>query len=1091
MFMRTALTLATLLACSLSLNAQTMKEWDNVSITNVNRETAHTLSISHATESGARGGDDAASEYYATLDGVWKFRWVSDPSKVPSGFYADNFNAGAWDNIDVPATWQVYGLRHNKSWDKPLYCNTLYPFSYDEQTWSVMASRPGWFTYNDNMKNPVGCYRRTFDVPATWEGRDVYVRFNGAGHGYYVWVNGTFVGYAEDSYLPSEFKITDAVRFGGENNISVQVYRFTSGSFLECQDYWRLTGITRDVFIWSAPKTQLRDFFFKTTSLADDNTSARAEVAVTVEGPDRSGATVEARIMDGTTELARVEATTKANGTASIDFGAVTGITPWSAELPRLYDLVLTLKHAGQTTDLRSCRVGFRTVATRKDGAILVNGNPIIIHGVNRHSFSTEGGRTITREEVEAEIRLMKQLNINAVRTSHYPNNPYFYDLCDKYGLYVLSEADVECHGNMGLSHVEAFKKPMVERSENMVRWLRNHACICLWSAGNESGNGNNFQAVMKAIKALDDTRLTHYEGNSTWSDVTSTMYASYGSIEDIGKERLRDYQGGKTVRPHVQCENTHAMGNSMGNQREMFDLYEKYPALAGEFIWDWKDQGLRTNVPGKTNESYWAYGGDFGDAPNDGNFCCNGVVLPDLTLSAKAYNVKKIYQPLDFAMKDSTTYTFKLHSKLAQRQLDDLNVSYTVTEDGIEVQSGTIDGVSLSPDATMDVQLPGIAALLTKPEAEYFIRFSARLKEATLWAEAGYEVANESMRLRRALSRQLYSPTTNGVLTVEQPSTGKIIVTGEHFSASFAAGVLDSYTYNEQKLIDKPLLFNAFRVPTDNDGRQADGWEKNGLRNLTKTAGNWEIDDSDAASGSVCLSIKNTYKGKNNTAFTTIMRYCILSDGAIIVSSVIVPAVKGAILPKMGYKLEMPGGFENMNWLGRGPWDSYVDRKESCHVGIYSSTVDEQWTEFCKPQEMGNKEEVRWMAIRNNDGVGLQFVAPQLMATSVAHWRTSSMYDNNGNRLRHPYEVKQINNTVICLDAVTRALGNASCGPDVLDKYELRSSTTNFSFLILPLDHQLSNEELAARARVTTGICEPVTITQQQANISYFLSMT
>ncbi len=1080
--------LATLSVCAATLGAQTMKEWDDVSVTSVNREQAHALPISCQDEGTLRGGDIAASDYHASLNGTWKFRWVTEPSKVPARFFADDFNASAWDDIDVPSAWQVYGIRHNKAWDKPLYCNTSYPFTYNDQTWSVMASRPGWFTYNDNMKNPVGCYRRTFSVPEAWQGREVYVRFNGAGHGYYVWVNGHFAGYAEDSYLPSEFKITDFVRYGGENNISVEVLRFTSGSFLECQDYWRLTGITRDVFVWSAPRTQLRDFFFKTTSLADANTAARAEVAVWVEGAQRSGTTVEARIMDGATEKARAEQTIGADGKARLDFGVVAGITPWSAEEPRLYDLVLTLRQGTAVTDMRGCRVGFKTVEARRDGAILVNGNPIIIHGVNRHSFSTEGGRTITREEVEAEIRLMKRLNINAVRTSHYPNNPYFYDLCDEYGLYVLSEADVECHGNMGLSHVEAFKKPMVERSQNMVRWLRNHTCICLWSAGNESGNGRNFEAVMQAIKALDDTRLTHYEGNSEWSDVTSTMYGSYGTIESIGRDRLRDYQAGQTVRPHVQCENTHAMGNSMGNQREMFNLYEKYPALAGEFIWDWKDQGL--TVRGGTNGDYWAYGGDFGDAPNDGDFCCNGVVLPDLTLSAKSYNVKKIYQPLDFFMKDSLNATFTLQSKLAQRQLDFLDVSYVITEDGIAVNSGNIDGVSLSPGAKMEVQVPAVAALMTKPDAEYFIRFSARLRQATPWAEAGFEVANENLRLRKALERKPYAMADvtaadgGALLTVTQPSAGRIVVRGAHFEATFAAGVLDNYSYDGQKLIDKPLLFNAFRVPTSNDGRQSGSWENAGLRSLTKSAGTWVVDDSEAAQGTVRLTITNTYKGKGATAFATTMTYRILADGTIAVSTLTDPAVKGAVLPRMGFKLEMPEGFEKMTWFGRGPWDSYADRKESSLVGIYESTVAEQWTNFVKPQEMGNKEEVRWLALRDDSGLGLQFVAPGLMAASAAHWRTASMYNGN-DRLRHPCDVKQVKNTIVNLDAAMRALGNASCGPDVLDKYELRSATTSFAFLIMPVSKELTIDDLTERARITTGICEPVGVTLKSGTVT------
>ena len=1071
------LCMLTAFAGSTSVFGQTLKEWDDVSITNVNRETAHTLSIPFVSEDAVSANDMEASPFFFSLDGVWKFRWVSDPSKVPAAFYAENYNTAAWDNIDVPSAWQVYGIRHGKSWDKPLYCNVAYPFSYDQNTYSVMADRPSWFTYNSSMKNPVGCYRRTFATPAGWDGREVYVRFNGAGHGYYVWVNGHFAGYAEDSYLPSEFKVTDYLKPAGqENSISVQVFRFTSGSFIECQDYWRLTGITRDVFLWSAPKSQIRDYFFKTTALAAANTVATSEVSVTLEGEALAAGHIEAKIMKDGQVVATAEADATRSATYRLSFGRVSGIEPWSAEQPTLYDLVLTLKNGDQVVDIRGGKVGFRTVGVRKDGALTINGNRIIIHGVNRHDFSTMGGRTITREEVEAEIQLMKRLNINAIRTSHYPNNPYFYDLCDEYGIYVLAEADVECHANTGLSHVELFRRPMVERSENLVRWMRNHVCIFMWSAGNESGNGNNFQSVMTAIRQLDDTRLRHYEGNSTWSDVTSTMYASYGTIEGIGADRLRQYQNGQQPQPHIQCENTHAMGNSMGNQREMFNLYEKYPALTGEFIWDWKDQGLTAQVPGKADEYYWAYGGDFGDNPNDGNFCCNGVVLPDLTPSSKSFNVKKIYQPLDFAVKNLATRTFTLKSKLAQRTLNDLDVTYTILEDGIEVANGTIDNVALAPGATRDVTLPAYNITM-KDDCEYYIRFSACQKEATLWAEAGYEVANDAFCLRQPISKPVYKSAVKGGLDVVQAAS-IVRVTGKNFRAVFSLGTLSSYTYNGVTLINQPLLLNAFRVPTDNDGRHAQEWDNMGLRNLTKTPGKWTIEQDEADSTSVTLSITNTYRGSGSTAFTTVMRYNVMADGTIVVSSIIDPAVKGALLPKLGYKLEMVRGYEQFTWYGRGPWDSYPDRKESCLVGLYDSTVDAQWTPFVKPQETGNKEEVRWMALRNDQGRGLLFVSPQTMSASVAHWRAADVYTDRNNRKKHPYEMTTIASTVVCLDAYTRALGNASCGPDVLSQYERYAATTNFGFIIMPIGEPMSNEQLAAKARVASNVCEPVSIT-------------
>ncbi len=1040
-------------------SAQTMTEWDDVTTTSVNREDAHMLALPETQQS---------------LNGTWKFRWVALPSQRPTTFYAADFDDSNWDDIEVPSSWQVYGVRHNKAWDKPLYVNTSYPFTYDSN-YSVMADRPSDWTYNNAMKNPVGSYRRTFSVPASWKGRDVFVRFNGAGHGYYVWVNGQFAGYAEDSYLPSEFRISDFVKPGEENVIAVQVYRFTSGSFLECQDYWRLTGITRDVILWSADKTHIHDYFFRTTELTADNTEAKALIDITVSRPTDGLDCTVAIYDNGSLVASGSKPLTTTTGSIPL---TATGIEAWSAEYPRLYDMTVELKRDDVTIDRREQKIGFRTVGVRDDGALTINGNAIIIHGVDRHDFSEEGGRTITREETEQEIRLMKRLNINAVRTSHYPNNPFFYELCDEYGIYVLSEADVECHGNTGLSSVELFRKPMVERNERMVRTLRNHTCIFMWSAGNESGGGSNFQTVMQTIKRLDPTRLTHYEGNSTWSDVTSTMYASYNSIRSTGEERLSQYRSGQKPRPHVQCENTHAMGNAMGNQREYFNLYEKYPALAGEFIWDWKDQGLKMPVGGSTSETYWAYGGDFGDRPNDGNFCCNGVVFPDLTFSAKALNVKKIYQPLDFHEVKGKTGHYTLVSKLAQRQLDFLDVTWEILGDGIVRNSGTIEGVSLAPGDSMEVDLSAPITARDKTDAsEWFIRFRARQREATLWAEAGYEVANEQYPFLQQQKTE-YVNTETEPLAVSQ--NGKTVtVKGRRFEATFSQGTLSRYLFDGQALVMQPLKFNAFRLPTDNDKGQTAAWDDMRLRSLTLTTGTWTVEEADDGA-SVILTATSTYKGNAPTAFTTQMQFVVMSDGAITVNAVITPAQTGAILPRIGFRMEMPKVFEQMVWLGRGPWDSYADRKESAHVGLYHSTVSDQMDRFVMPQEMGNKEEVRWMALHDDNRKGLLLVAPGQMAASTAHWKAESNYTNRSSRTKHPHEMVMTNTTVVCLDAAMRALGNASCGPDVLDQYELKAQPTTFSFLILPLDGYADDRELAAKARVGSPVCLPVDILRE-----------
>lgn len=1069
---------------SLTIMAQTGKEWDDVTITQINKETAHTLSIPYGSEEDVQNYVMEESPFFLSLNGTWKFKWVPDPSQKPADFYNPSYDVSGWDDIEVPSVWQVYGVRHNKNWDKPLYVNTGYPFTYNATTYSVMADRPSDWTYNNNMKNPVGSYRKEFILPAGWNERNVYVRFNGAGHGYYLWINGKYVGYSEDSYLPSEFDITPYLQ-EGKNVIAAQLYRFTSGSFLECQDYWRLTGIHRDAFLWSAPKTQIRDYFFS-TDLDDSYTDAKARIEVDLKGTKLSQGSLEIKIMDKGQVVTQVTQNVPSIRKYVL-YTDVVNPKKWSAESPYLYDLVLTLKDGDKTVDIRGGKVGFREVGIRKDGALLINGQRMVFHGVNRHDHSEINGRTVSKEEMENDIKMMKRLNINAVRTSHYPNNPYFYDLCDKYGLYVLAEANVECHGNMGLSGVELFKKPMVERSENHVKWLRNHVSIFTWSYGNESGNGNNFESVEKAIKNLDKTRLTHYEGNSQWSDVTSTMYANYDHIKNIGVERENQYKNGQTPKPHIQCESSHAMGNSMGNVRDLFDLYEHYPALTGEFIWDWKDQGLKMDIPGKVGETYWAYGGDFGDKPNDGNFCTNGVVFSDYSISAKSYNTKKIYQPIDFLLKEDNK-TFVLKSKLAFETIDYLNVTYSVLEDGKVIKTGTIGDAVIPAGETMEVAIDALPKDI-KEDAEYFIRFSATQKEATWWAEAGYEVASEQIQLKDAW-KSPYQVPEKGNLKVEQ-NAKSITVTGANFKATFSVteGTLESYVLNGKSIICEPLKLNVFRAPTDNDKTHTADWDKMGLRNLRVKAGTWTVKESDTKNA-VDLSVTNVYTATQPYTFTTQTAFKIMDDGTIFVSSVIDPAVKNVVLPKVGYVLEMPEGFENFTWFGRGPWDSYLDRKESCFEGVYNSTVNEQWTGFVLPQEMGNKEEVRWMSMTDAEGTGVLFIAPDKMAASVAHWRAGDMYVNRDNRVKHPYQMNFRKNTVVCLDARNRALGNASCGPDVREVYELKADNTIFNFIISPIAEEKTNDQLSEKARISSPVCSPVKI-EKDAKGSIILSTT
>lgn len=1069
------------------VSAQTMTEWDNVNITNLNREKSHDLSIPFQTIEQARSLDISSSPYFLDLNGTWKFRWSALPTYVPQNFFASDYDDSSWDQITVPCPWQVYAVRNGKNWDKPLYVNTRYPFTYTSD-YSVMADRPSDYTYNNTRKNPVGCYRRSFTLPTGWADRKTYLRFNGAGHGYYVWVNGKFVGYAEDSYLPSDFDVTNYVQ-EGNNTVAVQCFRFTSGSFLECQDYWRMTGITRDVYLYSTPQNRISDFFFYTTSLTAGNTSATAKLNLNLTGDALAGLTVETTISDGANVIQQSTSPADA-GSLTQDIN-VNGIECWSAENPKLYDLTLRLMNGTEEVDIRSCKIGFRTVSIRDDGALLINGKRLIVHGVNRHDFSTQNGRTVSREEMLEDVMMMKRLNINAVRTSHYPNNPYFYELCDKYGLYVMAEADVECHGNTGLSSVELFRKPMVERNERHVLTFRNHACIFSWSAGNESGGGNNFQYVMSAIKALDNTRVTHYEGNSTWSDVSSTMYGNYDNMKGVAIDRYNGYKAGSKQRPHIQCENTHSMGNAMGNQKDMFEeIYEPYPAMVGEFVWDWKDQGLTMPVPNKPNEYYWAYGGDFGDNPNDGNFCCNGVLLPDNTPTAKTFNMKTVYQPVDILLMDSKAGIFKVKNKLQQTNLKDVDIRYQILQDGVPVKSGNVPEVNLAPydSTTITVDYTDVNML---PQSEYSIRFTTTQRNATLWAEAGYELAVSGADLRKPLSRDPYIYNGTDTISISSVSAALYTITSKNFSATFSGGTLSRYVYNGNTLINMPMKLNTFRCPTDNDKTQEGNWETLGVRSLSMLKGTWEVVE-DTLHKWVDLKIVDTYNTSTGAiSFSVAKRFRVYPDGVISVSTVTTPNVSGQVLPKLGFRLEMPSTISQMKWFGLGPMDNYRDRHAAAFPAVYHALVDEQWTNFVRPQETGNKEDVRWLALTQEDGQGLMYVVPNQMATTVGHWRAEELYPSASTRIKHPYQYTFVGNTVVSLDAWNRALGNASCGPDVMSRYELKNAQTPFSFMILPLSGAMTDEVLTAKASIASPVCEPVLITDNGLGYALLSSVT
>lgn len=1037
-------------------------EWNNEQISGVNKEEACQVAIPFADEQQAITSVIEESPYYVTLNGTWKFHWVADPKDRPTDFYRSDYDVSQWDNIKVPATWQIEAVRHNKNWDKPLYCNTIYPFcERGHVEWpNVIQPRPADYTFA-TMPNPVGSYRRDFILPESWKGRDVFIRFNGVEAGFYIWVNGKKVGYSEDSYLPAEFNITSYLQTG-KNILAVEVYRFTDGSYLECQDFWRFSGIFRDVFLWSAPQTQIRDFFFH-ANLDKDYKNATVSLDFEITGK-KSNNDIQVKITDLEGNEIATHSMHAKMGINSMQF-EVPDPQKWTAETPNLYNLTLLLKQKGKVTDVRSVKVGFRKIELTPNGQILINGKSTLFKGVDRHDHSSINGRTVSKEEMEKDVQLMKALNINAVRTSHYPNNPYFYDLCDKYGLYVLAEANVECHGLMSLSHEPSWKKAFTERNENQVKRYKNHVSITIWSMGNESGDGINFKAAVEAIKRLDNTRPTHYERNSTFCDVTSTMYSSVQWLENVGKERLEKTKKGEAVKPHIVCEYAHAMGNAIGNLKEYWETYERYPALLGGFIWDWIDQGIKMPTP-DGRDYYMAVGGDFGDKPNDGNFCTNGIIFPDRTLSAKSYEVKKIYQPLSVSAEGNGRY--KITNKRFHADLDDLYGRYEITEDGKVILSGNLEELNLNAQKSKIITISD-TQVKRIPGAEYFINFSFRLKRDTEWEKADYEVASEQLKLSDS-AKPIFKLVKGNINLSETEES--YIVKGDNFKAVFSkeTSTLSSYILNGTDLLSKGPELNTFRAPTDNDKHAAGDWQRKGLYHMTQEAGNWEVRKD---SGKIILSVNNIYKGKEKLNFENEVQYTVIPDGTILVNSTIIPTENGIIIPRIGYRIELPESFERMRWYGRGPLENYVDRKDATYIGVYDDHVSNQWVDYIKPQEMGNHEDVRWMAITNPEGIGFVFVAEDKMAASALHVKAQDLVDSTDfKRLIHKYEIPMRKETILCLDAKHRPLGNGSCGPGPLDKYELVSQPVVFNFMMIPLERSHSQEELVKKARVQMPTC-------------------
>ncbi|QIK55682.1 DUF4981 domain-containing protein [Dysgonomonas sp. HDW5B] len=1060
-------------------------DWENLSVLEINREDARADFIPFANTQQALLGNREKSPYFISLNGNWKFNWVSTPNKRPLDFYQTNFDDSRWKTIPVPSNWEMQG------YGTPIYVSAGYPFKIDPPR--VMGEPKAEYTAF-KKRNPVGSYRHSFDLLQNWKDRRVFIHFAGVQSAFYVWINGKKVGYSQGSMEPSEFDITDYVQ-KGKNQLAVEVYRWCDGSYLEDQDMWRTSGIHRDVFLYSTSNVRISDFAVRTVldkDYKDVSLQIKPELK-SYKGNKLEGWNIEAQLYDAQNnpvfantlkqdalpvlntdyKAAVMNDRTPQRGAAKFAWleANVSDPLKWTAETPNLYTLVLSLVNdKGEVVETVHTQVGFRSIEI-KDGQVLINGNPVRLRGVNRHEHDPATGRSISYERMKQDIILMKQANINAVRTSHYPNNTQWYELCNEYGMYVMDEADIEEHGLRGqLANDPAWHAAFMDRAVRMAERDKNHPSILCWSMGNESGYGPNFAAISAWFKDFDPTRFIHYEGaqgtptDPKTVDVISRFYPrveqeylnpNIKAGED--KERAENARWERLLsiaqdtvdnRPVLTSEYAHAMGNALGNFKEYWDEIYSNKRMLGGFIWDWVDQGLY-----KTDENgirFMAYGGDFGDKPNLKAFCFNGIVFAERETTPKYFEVKKVYQPvlIEPLVLNKDEASLYVTNRNHHINLNEYEMRWQIITDGDTIQKGIIANLNLPAGEKRDMQLP-IKPIKVKPNSDYWLRVSFHLKENTLWANKSFEIAFEQFGIDAREELAVLSDKTP--ISKIDRYADRMEVQGKDFSAVFDMqnGNLSSLKYSGKEMIVSPLIFQGYRAPIDNDkgfgNWLAKDWKQQGLDSLKRVVKSAEIVEENGSS----IKIKTIAESfAKNGKFIHECLWTINGNGSIKVDNTFTPSGDLPELPRLGVVMSLNSDLENIKWYGHGPYENYSDRKTSCPIGVYSSTVTDQYVPYPHPQETGNKEGIRWINLTDKNGKGISITSlSENMSGSALHFTAGDL-----DAATHAYLLKPREEVILSLDAIMLGLGNSSCGPGVLKKYAVEKKTHELKFVIEPL---------------------------------------
>ena len=1101
--------------------APTGWEWQSPDSVAVNKQQPHAWFFSFRNIDEARKVLPENSSYWKSLDGMWKFHWAPNPDERPKDFFRTDYDVSKWDDIKVPMNWNMAGLQRDgkNKYGDPLYSNQRVIFQHSWQPmndWKggVMRTPPkDWMTYRN--RNEVGSYRRTFSVPADWKGQEIYLNFDGVDSFFYLYINGKYVGFSKNSRNLAEFNITPYLnKEGEENTVAVEVYRHSDGSFLESQDMFRLPGIFRTVALTAKPQVQVRDF----KAIPDlDETYSNAKLHITAQLQNLSkkaikGYTIqyslyanrlysdENTLLSGVTASAKLAGKLNAKGEICLEatLDAANKVNLWSAEAPHRYTLVGELKDGkGRTVQTFSTFVGFRKVEIKETPAekdefglagryYYLNGQPIKLKGVNRHENNVKAGHTVSREQMEHEVFLMKRGNINHVRSCHYPDAPYWYYLCDKYGIYLEDEANIESHqyyyGKQSLSHVPEFRNAHIARNMEMVHATVNHPSVVIWSLGNEAGPGKTFVDCYNAIKAYDTSRPVQYERNNDIVDMGSNQYPSIAWVQGAvqGKYKLKY--------PFHISEYAHSMGNACGNLIDYWDAIESTNFFMGGAIWDWVDQALDKQDPA-TGKTYWAYGGDFGkdNKPNDGMFCMNGIMRPDLTPKAQYFEVKKVYQNVGVKAIDMKQGQIEIFNKNYFEPLKNYQIVWSLYKDGVCVKKNQpLQGAKniVGPREKGIYTLPYDYASLDA-NSEYFVTVQFLLGKDMPWAKKGYPQMEEQLRVKGAdvAAPSIAAVAKNGKAMKYQldKAAKRANITGKNFQVAFDlnTGAIYSLKYGNQIIIkdgNGPQL-DAYRAPTDNDAGIGyhNAWFKNGLYDLqhvvkswtctpNKKDGTYKLDFTVESQGKEGCDVNygnrdrdpescyNFEKNKHaltdaDLKFTSRQIYTIYKDGSIEMQSAIGANRSKVILPRIGYSMVLPSELNQYDYYGRGPVNNYNDRKTSQFIGWYHSPVAEQGIMLPKPQAQGNREEVRWCAVTNSQQQGVVFISDSTMSASALPWSQQEL-----TLAAHPYQLPKSSGTHLHLDAKVTGLGGASCGQGgPLTPDQVRSTPTTFGFIIRP----------------------------------------